>query len=57
MSVAYIGMKSIEEVESGSIEEELVVSDARGLVLLLEDLVVVDTELEVGSTVPIGSGL
>ena len=50
-------MKSIEEVESGSIEEELVVSDARGLVLLLEDLVVVDTELEVGSTVPIGSGL
>ena len=46
-------MKGIDEVESESVEEELIVADARGLILLLEDLVVVDAELKVGCTVPI----
>ena len=45
-------MKCIEEPESDGVEEELIVSDSGGHVLLLEDLVVVDTELEVGSSVP-----
>ena len=47
-------MKGIEEPEGDRIEEELIVSDSRGHVLLLEDLVVIDTELEVGGTVPKG---
>ena len=47
-------MKGIEEPEGDRIEEELIVSDSSGHVLLLEDLVVIDTELEVGGTVPKG---
>ena len=45
-------MQGVEEVEGGCIEEELIVSDAGGLILFLKDLVVVDTKLEVGGTVP-----
>ncbi len=49
---SYLGVEGIDEVESESVEEELVVADARGLILLLKDLVVVDAELKVGCTVP-----
>ncbi len=45
-------MESVEEPKSDAIEEELAVSDSRGHVLLLENLVVVDTELKVGGTIP-----
>ena len=45
-------MKCIEEIESSSVEEELTVSNSGGLVLLLEDLIVVNTKLKVGGTVP-----
>ena len=45
-------MQGVEEVEGGCIEEELIVSDAGGLILFLKDLVVVDAKLKVGSTIP-----
>ena len=45
-------MEGIEEPEGEAIEEELAVSDSGGHVLLLENLVVVDTELKVGRTIP-----
>ena len=51
--ITYSLVKSVEEVECDRVEEELVVSDSRWLVLLLEDLVVVDRELQVVSTVSI----
>lgn len=51
--ITYSLMESVEEVECDRVEEELVVSDSRWLVLLLEDLVVVDRELQVVSTVSI----
>ena len=51
--ITYSLVESVEEVECDRIEEELVVSDSRWLVLLLEDLVVVDRELQVVSTVSI----
>ena len=50
--LAYLGVESVEEVDHDRVEEELVVADTRGLVLFFEDLVVVDAEVEVGSTVP-----
>ena len=45
-------MKSVDEVGEGRVEEELIVSDSRRHVLLLEDLIVVQPELEVGGAVP-----
>lgn len=45
-------MECIEEVCNEGVEEELIVADARGLILLLEDLVIVDAELEIIGTVP-----
>ena len=45
-------MDGVDEVGKSSVEEELVVSDSRGLVLLLKDLIVVKTELEVSCSVP-----
>ena len=47
-------MDGVDEVGEGSVEEELVVSDSRRLVLLLEDFVVVKTKLEVRCPVPKG---
>ena len=44
-------MQGIEEIYGCCVEEELVISDAGGLVLLFEDFVVVETELEVCGTV------
>ena len=54
MNEQYLRVDGVDEVGEGSVEEELVVSDSRRLVLLLEDFVVVKTELEVGCTVPKG---
>ena len=51
--ITYSLVESVEEVECDRVEEELVVSYSRWLVLLLEDLVVVDRELQVVSTVSI----
>ena len=48
----YAGMQGVEEPQSDPVEEELVVPDSRRQVLLLEDLVVVDTELKVGGAIP-----
>ena len=45
-------MECIEEVGNEGVEEELIVADARGLILLLKDLVIVDAELEIIGTVP-----
>ncbi len=53
--IAYLGVESIEEVDGNGVEEELVVADARGLILLLEDLVVVEAKLKVGGSVPINN--
>ena len=47
-------MDSVDEVGEDGVEEELVVADSRGHVLLLEDFVVVETELEVARAVPMG---
>ena len=41
-------MEGIDEVEENGVEEELVVADARGLILLLENFVIVEAKLEVG---------
>ena len=41
-------MEGIDEVEENGVEEELVVADARRLILLLENFVVVEAKLEVG---------
>ena len=49
---AYLGVEGVEEPQGDAIEEELVVPDSRGHVLLLEDLIVVDAELKVGGTIP-----
>ena len=54
MNEQYLRVDGVDEVGEGSVEEELVVSDSRRLVLLLEDFVVVKTELEVGCPVPKG---
>ena len=51
--ITYSLVESVEEVECDRVKEELVVSYSRWLVLLLEDLVVVDRELQVVSTVSI----
>ena len=51
-SHAYLGVDGVEEPQGDAIEEELVVPDSRGHVLLLEDLIVVDAELKVGGTIP-----
>ena len=45
-------MQGVEEPQGDPVEEELVVPDSRRQVLLLEDLVVVDTELKVGGAIP-----
>ncbi len=50
---SYSGVKSVGKPKSDGIEEELVISDSWGHVLLFKDFVVVDTELKVGGTVPI----
>ena len=50
--ITYLLVESVQEVDADRVNEELVVSDARRLVLLLENLVVVDTPLEVGGTIP-----
>ena len=47
-------MDSVDEVGEDGVEEELVVADSRGHVLLLEDFVVVEAELEVARAVPMG---
>ena len=47
-------MDGVDEVGKSSVEEELVVADSRGHVLLLEDFVVVEAELEVARAVPMG---
>ena len=54
MNEQYLRVDGVDEVGEGSVEEELVVSDSRRLVLLLEDFVVVETELEVRCPVPKG---
>ncbi len=54
MNEQYLRVDGVDEVGEGSVEEELVVSDSRRLVLLLEDFVVVKTKLEVGCPVPKG---
>jgi hypothetical protein len=41
-------VEGIDEVEENGVEEELVVADARRLILLLENFVVVEAKLEVG---------
>ena len=47
-------MESVKEVDADRVDEELIVSDARGLVLLLEDLVVIEAGLQVVGSVPRG---
>ena len=41
-------MDGVEEVGEDRVEEELIVADSRWHVLFLEDLIIVETELEVG---------
>ena len=48
MNEQYLRVDGVDEVGEGSVEEELVVSDSRRLVLLLEDFVVVEPKLQVG---------
>ena len=50
-SDTYGGVERVEEPQGDAVEEELVVPDSRGHVLLLEDLVVVDAELKVGGAI------
>ena len=45
-------MDSVDEVGEDGVEEELVVADSWGHVLLLEHFVVVEAELEVARAVP-----
>ena len=45
-------MKCVQEVKGNRVEEELVVPYTGGLVLLLEDLVIVNARLEVVGTIP-----
>ena len=52
--ITYLGVDSVDEVGKDGVEEELVVADSRGHVLLLEDFVVVEAELEVARAVPMG---
>ena len=50
----YLLVESVQEVDANSVDEELVVSDAGRLVLLLEDLVVVEAGLQVVGAIPRG---
>ena len=52
--ITYLSVDSVDEVGEDGVEEELVVADSRGHVLLLEDFVVVEAELEVARAVPMG---
>ena len=51
--ITYCCVNGVEVVEGDRVEEELIVSDAGGQVLLLKNLVVVDPELKVRCAVPI----
>ena len=51
-SDTYGGVERVEEPQGDAVEEELVVPDSRGHVLLFEDLVIVDAELKVCGAIP-----
>ena len=53
LSFYYLGMQSVYEIGKDRVEEELVVANSWGHVLLPEDFVIVEAELKVARAVPI----